>query len=476
VINGAWKSSTLAELVDDAIGGLWGSPPDSSKPDETDVLVVRGADFRNWNSRRALDAAPRRVPTRSLERRRLAPGDIVLEVSGGSPAQPVGRVLLIDETTVAESPKPLICSNFCRKLHLKPGVDAHFVKRQLDWLYRSGHTDQFQTSTTNIRNLQVDDFLRGTSIVLPDQALQGQLTAIMGRIDAFRDSGSSHIAAARRAVERLRQSIFSAASSGRLTADWRNEHSEDSQPLLRALQAGSSQRRKSVAGPEPDLIDEHPASWDIVVLDLLIDRIEAGKSFSALGRPATPDEWGVVKVSAMSWGSFLEDENKAVPTDRPINPDYEIRTGDLLLSRANTEDLVGATVLVSETRPRLLLSDKSLRLVTRAGIERPWLNYMLQSPLVRGQFSDRATGTSDSMRNLSQVKILSTTLPLPPTEEQREIGRRVDQLLGLADDLKRRLESAHRHVERSSQAVMTKSFRGDLLPTDADLDLVSKEA
>ena len=98
----------------------------------------------------------------------------------------------------------------------------------------------------------------------------------------------------------------------------------------------------------------------------------------------------------------------------------------------------------------------------RAGIEKPWLNYMLGSPLVRSQFSERATGTSDPMRNLSQGKILSTTLPLPTTEEQREIGRRVDQLLTLADNLKQRLDRAHRNIERSSQAVLAKAFHGEL--------------
>jgi type I restriction enzyme, S subunit len=95
--NGAWKNATLADLVVDTIGGLWGSAPNTTKPEEIDVLVVRGADFRNWRDRRALVAAPRRIPLRALERRQLNPGDLVLEVSGGSPAQPVGRVLVIDE-------------------------------------------------------------------------------------------------------------------------------------------------------------------------------------------------------------------------------------------------------------------------------------------------------------------------------------------------------------------------------------------
>ena len=92
-------------------------------------------------------------------------------------------------------------------------------------------------------------------------------------------------------------------------------------------------------------------------------------------------------------------------------------------------------MLVGKTRPRLLLSDKSLRLIPHEGVDRTWLSYTLRSPLVRRQYSVEATGTSDSMRNLSQDKILSVTLPLPSTDEQREIGRRLSALLSLADSL-----------------------------------------
>jgi type I restriction enzyme S subunit len=81
--------------------------------------------------------------------------------------------------------------------------------------------------------------------------------------------------------------------------------------------------------------------------DVLVD-IEAGKSFAVKSRPAGADEWGIIKVSAMTWGEFKQDENKAVPQDHEIDVRYEIKSGDLLISRANTEKYVGASVLVHE--------------------------------------------------------------------------------------------------------------------------------
>ena len=112
----------------------------------------------------------------------------------------------------------------------------------------------------------------------------------------------------------------------------------------------------------------------------LLNGIEAGKSFKCHSRAADPDEWGVVKVSAMTWGAFNERENKAVISEERVDARWEINPGDLLLSRANTTDYVGATVLVGECRRRLLLSDKSMRLLVADGVYRPWLLHALSAP------------------------------------------------------------------------------------------------
>jgi len=174
-------------------------------------------------------------------------------------------------------------------------------------------------------------------------------------------------------------------------------------------------------------------------------------------------------VSAMSWGSFRPEEHKAVPHGRPINPIHEIHHGDLLVSRANTVGLVGASVLVDETRPRLLLSDKSLRLIPHPEISKHWLNYALSSPMTRRQFAADATGSSDSMRNLSQKKILGAMVGLPPTDEQEEIVRRVSHLMRGSDEVAARITAVDRQISSVSKAVLANAFqRGDPSTTDSN--------
>lgn len=297
---------------------------------------------------------------------------------------------------------------------------------------------------------------------LAPRDMQRRVVNLLDHTVSSTTSASCHLTAARLAIERFRQAVLAAACSGRLTADWREKNPGSAQKLMGDLMVTSLSSKHPIAKPDPTLLTNTPDGWSAVTLDLLIDHIEAGKSFNTLGRPATDDEWGVVKVSAMSWGHFLQDENKAIPPGHSINPTYEIKSGDLLISRANTVELVGATVLVDKTRPRLLLSDKSLRLVPRGGISKHWLNLVLGAPMVREQLSSLATGTSDSMRNLSQPKILATTLALPSTEEQEELARVVDQLFAMADKLLHRVETASKRVDQSSQAVLAKAFRGQL--------------
>lgn len=117
-----------------------------------------------------------------------------------------------------------------------------------------------------------------------------------------------------------------------------------------------------------------------------VARIEAGRSFGGSAAPAGLDEWGIVKVSAMTWGAFKAEENKAVPADMVV-PRFEIKSGDLLVSRANTTDYVGASVLVGDVRRRLLLSDKSLRVVPRHGVDGRWLQLALSTPAARSRIS-----------------------------------------------------------------------------------------
>jgi type I restriction enzyme S subunit len=152
-------------------------------------------------------------------------------------------------------------------------------------------------------------------------------------------------------------------------------------------------------------------------LSEVVHKIEAGKSFTCLGRPAENHEWGVIKVSAMTWGEFLPTENKAVPLTYNPPPQHRINQGDILISRANTQKYVGAAVRVKSEPGKLLLSDKSLRIVPKSDCDASWLVAVLSSPITREAISRQATGNEDSMRNISQKNLLSVQIPVPINQD-----------------------------------------------------------
>lgn len=149
----------------------------------------------------------------------------------------------------------------------------------------------------------------------------------------------------------------------------------------------------------------------------------------------------------MTWGVFDPDENKAVPEGRDFDPAYEISSGDLLLSRANTKAYVGAPVLVVACRPRLLLSDKSLRLVPRDSVSKRWLVHYLRSPGARAYVEEKASGTKDAMRNLSQDALRKMPVLLPPLAEQHRIVEALEEQLSRIDSGTATLRQARKRLE-----------------------------
>lgn len=164
-----------------------------------------------------------------------------------------------------------------------------------------------------------------------------------------------------------------------------------------------------------------------VELGSCLIEIEAGRSPDVPDHPAGPGDWGVLKVSAVrSWG-FDAAENKAVTISSMVNPKYEVRDGDLLITRANTPQLVGAACFVDHPPGRLLLSDKTLRLVVdKRKLNARFASYVLASPGVRRQIEVSGTGTSGSMKNISQSDILALQFHLPGIETQERIVESVE--------------------------------------------------
>ncbi len=196
----------------------------------------------------------------------------------------------------------------------------------------------------------------------------------------------------------------------------------------------------------------------MVELGSLLNGIDAGWSPQCETRVAEPHEWGVLKVSAVSSGKYLETENKALPKELPPRPAAEVLAGDILLARANgVLELVGRTVFVHESRERLMLSDKIMRLRPSARITGLFMHYSMNACTARDQILELTGGSH--MRNISQDALRRVLLPVPSRSEQEEISSQLAAIELVARCEDRTLHSVRSVKESLSSSLLSGEIR-----------------
>ncbi len=186
------------------------------------------------------------------------------------------------------------------------------------------------------------------------------------------------------------------------------------------------------------------APWPMVSLRDIIAGLEVGWSPKALDRPAYGGEWGVLKLGAVSFGSFDPSANKALRSGTSPRQACEVKTGDILISRGNVARLVASCVLVDATPQRLMIPDLIFRVVglRSEAVEPAFLVAALRTGFVRNQVAGRLTGTSPTMKKISTGGLLSLTFPLPPLDRQRALVAALDAGRTAAATLRREAAEA----------------------------------
>ena len=203
-----FECAPLESLLGHTIGGVWGSVPGE---DEEDVDVVRVTELREHGSLSLDTAARRSITTKQLLSRRLEPGDLILEKSGGGPKQPVGRVARF----VGHS-RDAVCTNFMQLLRPDDQkIDSTFLNWQLHYRYLSGHTASMNKGSGNIRNLQMEAYFAQLIWVAP-LASQPSICRYIEDAYAAAHETEQSIQTALVRVGALRRSVLAEAFAGRL--------------------------------------------------------------------------------------------------------------------------------------------------------------------------------------------------------------------------------------------------------------------
>ena len=210
-------------------------------------------------------------------------------------------------------------------------------------------------------------------------------------------------------------------------------------------------------------LGEVPEHWRITRVKHLCERIEQGWSPQCENESSDGDVPAILKVGCVNGGIFRPSENKRLPSDLDPIPQYSVRRGDLLVSRANTKELVGSAAVAGEDYPWLYICDKLYRITIEPG--KSTSNYLalyLGSNEARGQLELGASGASHSMQNISQSVLMEMPIPLPEPDEQERIVNAVSVQCSLLDRLRANAIEAIGLFQERRSALITAAVTGQI--------------
>jgi type I restriction enzyme S subunit len=206
--------------------------------------------------------------------------------------------------------------------------------------------------------------------------------------------------------------------------------------------------------------------------------IEQGWSPVCDSREVEEGEWGVLKLGCVNGGAF-RDLHKALADGLTPRPELEVHDGDLLMSRANTRDLVGSAAVVTRIRPSLMLSDLLYRLRLDDGWEPAFLASAIGTAGVRAQIEAIAAGSAGSMPKLNQESIKNLRVPSLPPAEQRIVIEASDQAASAPRAAIAECDALEAQLHEYRDALITEAVTGQLDVTrlseaqmEEDLDAV----
>lgn len=204
---------------------------------------------------------------------------------------------------------------------------------------------------------------------------------------------------------------------------------------------------------------ENDRNWTMGPVSDFVSGFEAGKNLMA-SEDESSSKFRVLKISAITSLEYQPEQSKPLPSEYQPPVSHFVHPGDLLFSRANTKELIGATAYVDETPKNIVLPDKLWRFswFNPPRAELFYVRHLFRQPRFREEIGRRATGTSGSMQNISQGKVLSITVGQPTLTLQKQFAERIK----IIEAVKRKHRTAMAEFGNLFSALQTRAFQGEL--------------
>lgn len=283
------------------------------------------------------------------------------------------------------------------------------------------------------------DVLGEIEIPLPSEDIQRRIADQIELLNERVCNAKDHLATIPVLLKKFRQSVLAAACSGQLTADWRDAAGESDTPEL---------------GPIPE-------TWVLRPFGSIIKELRNGISpRPEMSPPGVP----ILRISSARAMAVDLSEVRFVPDGESYLKQFALCDGDLLFTRYNGSlELLGVCGMVRGLGENpMLYPDKLMRVRLLGETALPeFVEIFFASPAARERMTMSSRSTA-GQQGVSGKDVKEQPVVLPPLDEQTEIVRRVESLFALADSIESRLAEATAQVERTTQAILSKAFRGEL--------------
>lgn len=384
----------LIEITGKAISGEWGNDDENG----SGIPVLRTTNFTNAGIINYSKVVTRIITKKNITEKFLRKGDILIEKSGGSDRQPVGRVVYFD----AEENKYLF-NNFTGLLRIIDPKTCFpkYLFYVLFYYYHNGYTIFFENKTTGLHNLKIDDYVKNCEIPLPLIDVQHQIAENLDKVTR--------------------------------TIDICNTILEKLDLLVKAK-----------------FVEMFGEIEHTVPLSFYIESLSAGKSLA--GEEECENK--VLKTGAVTYDYFDGLQVKNLPLDYNPLEEHRVKNYDVIISRMNTAELVGAAAYVWKAPLNTYLPDRLWRANLKHNVNPIFIWQVLIQQTTKEAIRKIASGTSGSMKNISKTGLLGIKVIEVSSSLQNQFADFVAQTEKAKLKVKQVLEKA----ETLKKALMQKYF------------------
>jgi len=269
---------------------------------------------------------------------------------------------------------------------------------------------------------------------------------------------------AMRSIYKFRQSVLSAAVTGKLTEEWRerNQDYKSADEILKQikeqrLETGNNKNKLQdiYTYTEQNDNDQLPEKWSYVSLDKLCDSFSYGTSAKSQTEGKVPVlRMGNLQRGEIDWNSLV------YTSDAKEIERYTLKSGDVLFNRTNSPELVGKTSIYRGERPAIY-AGYLIKIDNFPQLNSEYLNYCLNSGYAKDYcYQVKSDGVSQS--NINAQKLGKFEVPFCSPEEQQEIVKRIKSMFEVADLVEKQIEIAGNKADKLTQSILAKAFRGEL--------------